>query len=153
MTAKRTDGSAEQYQQIGRLIEGLEDSKSDRKQMRVDFKDGVDRLTTALSTLAGDVRQLSQIALSTASQVTELVRQDLGNRMVLVESSVKAFETRLGRYEQEDCSKRLTDLESDARFHKAIIGAGVGFVGRVLALIAASGVLGALFAKALHITH
>jgi hypothetical protein len=152
MTAKRTDGSAEQ-QQLGRLIEAVEDSKEDRTQMRGDFKDGVDRLTAALNSLAGDVRQLSQIALSTASQVSDLVRQDLGNRMVLMEAAVKAFEGRLGRYEQEDCSKRLTGLESDARFHKAIIGAGVGFVGRILAFIAASGILGAIFAKLFHITH
>ena len=144
-------------------------SKEDRAQLRSDFKDALSGQAAALSGLGGDVRNLAQIVHSTASQVSSLVSQDLGGKILMLEAAVKANQTRLeridgqrydqrlgavesklGRYDRDECDQRLRVLKSDSRFHNAIIGAGIGFATRLAALIGGAGAVAAVLMKALH---
>jgi hypothetical protein len=131
--------SSSDQQQIGRLIEAMEETKSGRVELK-----------TEIASLSGLVRGLDQKIQSTASQIAILINQDLGSRMTAIEKSVTGYDAKLTRYDTDDCAKRLTSIESDLRYYKSVLGTGWGVLWRMVVFLLSSATVAAFAQQFFH---
>lgn len=126
-TRRRPDSEDTDIQRIlGQLLEAHRHSDEERKEAKEERAE----MKTSIETLANAVRGLDQTVQSSSKELLKIDAQRIDDRLT----------------RQEQITLDVPKMLEDLRFYRRMIGAGWGFISRVVGLLAAVAALAAAVA-------